>query len=74
MEVSPSRAISIESIHGRENGRTPFASTGVGKRTYRNCRCKVLLTDDLQRSVPQSPAGMGAGLGPGIRNRDGRLK
>ena len=31
-EGSPGHAISIESSHGREKGRTSFASTRVGKR------------------------------------------
>ena len=34
-EGIPDRSLSIELIHGREKGRTPFASMGVGKRTHR---------------------------------------
>ena len=46
----------------------------VGKWTHRSCRYEVLLTDDLQRSAPQSPAGTGAGLGPGFEDWSIRLK
>ena len=65
--------LSIESSHGREKERNPFTSTGVGKRNHHNRRCKFLLTDDPRRLAPQSPAGTGAKMGPGIGNRDGRL-
>ena len=44
-EGIPSYALQIELSHGIEKGRTPFASTGVGKRTHLNHCCKVLLTD-----------------------------
>ena len=46
---------------------------GVGKRTHCNCRCGVLLTDDLQSSPFQSPAGMGTKLRYRIRDQDSRL-
>ena len=69
----PSRALSVESNYGIEKGRTPLASTGVGKWTSHNRRCKVILTHDLWKSDPQSPAEMGAGLGSVIGNRAGRL-
>ena len=72
-EGIPSRALSIESSHGREKGITTFSSTGVGKRTHRNRRCKVLPTDDPGSSAPQSPAGTGARLGPRIGNWDDKL-
>ena len=72
-EGSSSRALLIDSIHSREKGRTTFASTGVGKWTYCNLRCKVLLTDDLQSSDPHSPAVTRAGMGPGIGNWDVKL-
>ena len=42
-EGSPGRTLSIESIYGREKGRTPVAITGVGKRSNINRRCEVLL-------------------------------
>ena len=51
-EGSPGNSLSIESIHGREKGRTPFASTGVGKWTNCNRRCEVLFTDDSRSSDP----------------------
>ena len=73
MEGIPSRALSIDSIHGREKVRTPFTSTGVGKWTHCNRRCEFLLTDDPRRSDPQSPEVTEAGLRSGIRNRYGRL-
>ena len=68
-----SRALSLELIHGREKGRNLFANMGVQKRMHHNRRCEVLLKDDLRRLAPESPAGTGAGLGPGIRDRDIRL-
>ena len=46
---------------------------GVGKPSNRNRCCEVLFKNDLQSSTSQSPAGTGAGLGTGIRNRVGRL-
>ena len=73
MEGNPILDISTESSHGREKVITPFVSTGVGKRTHQHRRCKVLLTDDPWSSAPQSPTGMGTGLGSGIRDRDSRL-
>ena len=66
---NPVRTLVIESIHGREKGRFPFSSTGVGKWYNHNFRCEVLLTNDLRSLDPQSPAGTGLGKGPGIRNR-----
>ena len=68
-----SQALSTESSHGREKGRTPFTSTGVGKRTHCYSRCEVLLTDETRSSDLQSPAGTGTGLGSGIRDWDIRL-
>ena len=72
-EGSPGRNIAIDSINGREKARNPFASTGVGKRSNYNRRCKVLFKNDLQRSAPQSPAGTISGLGSGTGNRVGKL-
>ena len=63
---SPGHDIAIESIHGRKEERTPFASMLVGKRTNRNRRCDVLLSNDLLSSATQSPAITGARLGSGI--------
>ena len=72
-EGSHAHTLAIESSHGREKGRTPFASTGMGKRKNRNHCCKVLFKNDPRSSAPQSPSGTGAGLGSGIWNRVGRL-
>ena len=68
-----SHSLSIQSIHVIEKGRTPFESTGVGKRTNQNRLCKFLLTDNTRSSAHQSPAGTGAGMGSKIRNRVCRL-
>ena len=72
-EGSPGRTCAIESNHGREKGRTPFARTGVDKRLDRNCGCDILLMYDPWRLTLQSPAGQGAGLGSRIGNQVGRL-
>ena len=66
-EGSHGHTLAIESSHGREKGRTPFESMGVGKRLNRNRRSEVIFTSDPRSSAPQSPAGTGAGLGSGIR-------
>ena len=65
--------LALESIHGREKGRTPFISTGVGKVLNKNCRCEFLLMNDPRSSAPQSPAGTGVRLGSGIGNQVSRL-
>ena len=56
-----------------KRGGTPFASTGVGKRTNRNRRCEFLLTNDPRSSDTQSPAVKGVGLGFRIGNGVFRL-
>ena len=72
-EGRPSRALSTKLSHGRERGRTPFSIMGVGKRTHRNRRCEVRLTDDPRSLATQSPTGTGNGLGSGIGDWASRL-
>ena len=72
-EGTPSRNLSIESSHGREKGRNPFTSMGVGKQMHCNLSYEVLLTDDLWSTAPQSPVGTGAGLESRIVDWAGRL-
>ena len=72
-ERRPGRTLVIELIHGREKGRTPYTSNGVGKYSNRNHRCKVQLTNDPQRSDPKSPAGKRAGMESGTRSWVDRL-
>ena len=72
MEVSPGRALSMESSHGREKGITSFKSAGVGKQTNHNRHCEVLFTNP-RSLAPQSPAGTRSGLGSAIENQVGRL-
>ena len=72
-EGRPSHALSIESSYGIEKGITPFTNTGGGKQAHQNCRCEVLIINDLQNSAPQSSVGTGARLGLGIENRSGSL-
>ena len=54
-------------------GETFLQVRRVGKLTHRNRRGEVILTDNPRSSASQSPTGMVAGLGSGIRNRAGRL-
>ena len=72
-EGSPGCTLVIESRHGSEKCQTPFASTGVVKRSNRNRGREVLLTNDPQKSTPQAPVGNGSELGSGIGNQVGRL-
>ena len=51
-EVSPGRNCEFESTHGSENGRTHFSHVGLDKQSDCNCVCKILLTNDPQRSTP----------------------
>ena len=72
-EESPSRTCTIEFNRGSKNGRTPFASTGVGKLSNHNRGREILLTYDLWSLTTQSPVGKGAGLGSVIENWVGKL-
>ena len=72
-EGSPSHSLSIQPSYGREKGKKTFSSTGVGKRTHRNCHCDVLLMDDPLSLAPKSPERTRYGLGPSIRDRANRL-
>ena len=72
-EGSHAHTLAIESSHGREKGRTPFESMGVGKRSNHHWSCKIVLMNDPRSLAPQSPAGKGARLGSVIGNQVGRL-
>ena len=72
-ERSPGRTCKIDSNHDSKNGQTHFTYKWLDKRPNHNCCYEILLTYDPQISTPQSPAGQGAGLGYGIRNRVGTL-
>ena len=67
------KRIFVEVVSDKGGNQTPFISTGLGKQTYNNRCCKVLITNDPRRLDPQPPVGTGAGLGPGIGNRSSRL-
>ena len=59
--------------HVSDNGQSHFVHTGLDKHFNRNQSCKILLAYYPRNLTPQSPAGQGAGLGPGIGNRVGTL-
>ena len=63
----------FESTHGGKNRGTHFTSMWLGKRQGINCGREVVLPHDPCRSPPQSPVGLGSGLGLRIGHHLGAI-